>query len=660
MTPHSKTQVKAAESNISTKIWLQNAVFDTRLGEPELDTLMIDSYPKGMDGYYIVQKKGYITEEWKSMIGKMGGEIISYIPDNAFIVRMSEDIKEKIDAEEGVQWTGIFQPAYKISPNLKEKKESVTVNILLFEDESSGPVILYLKNFGEILGLVDSPYGDRVRAVIDPTFLGDIAMMKGVHWIEEYSQPLLSNADSCSVLQNNYQPAGERHIHAAGLSGDGQIVCVADSGIRDTHEVFADSGKIIYNYVAPNSGGVLGDNNTDHGTHTSASVLGDKTPYDSYNHYDGHGYQARLIFQDIGKPDDPETPTDETTHVYPSNDLYGDHLLPSYENGSRIHSNSWGGAPGYTFESAEIDRFIWDYSDMTIVFSAGNSGPENFMIDNQAESKNVICAGGDLNGADWQDVELQSSRGPASDWRIKPDILAPFTTMSADSEGDTLYRTMGGTSMSTPAISGEAAMVREYFAKGYYPTGSPLTANEFSPSAALVKAIFINSAVEITGGGSHVGNFPYPNYDQGWGVPNIDIPLWFSGETGERELAIVEQTTGLMTSDYVEYFFSVDDDSLDFEVTLVWSDYPGDPGAAKMLVNDLDLLITAPDGTTQYRGNNYAVSIPTESVDTGVASDIDDLNNIECVYIKSSNVDTGEYKVRILESIRLGLTQRML
>ena len=73
----------------STMIRLKNANFDTANGNPAMpSTLAISSYPDHIMGTYIVQKDGPITEEWKAEITKAGGEILSYIPDNAFLVRM--------------------------------------------------------------------------------------------------------------------------------------------------------------------------------------------------------------------------------------------------------------------------------------------------------------------------------------------------------------------------------------------------------------------------------------------------------------------------------------------------------------------------------------------------------------------------------------------
>ena len=66
-----------------------------------------------------------------------------------------------------------------------------------------------------------------------------------------------------------------------------------------------------------------------------------------------------------------------------------------------------------------------------------------------------------------------------------------------------------------------------------------------------------------------------------------------------------------------------------FKVTLVWTDYPGATLAAKELVNDLDLVVTAPDGATTYRGNVFSNGWST----TGGSADR--TNNVESVYLQA-------------------------
>jgi subtilisin family serine protease len=53
---------------------------------------------------------------------------------------------------------------------------------------------------------------------------------------------------------------------------------------------------------------------------------------------------------------------------------------------------------------------------------------------------------------------------------------------------------MAGTSMATPLTAGSVALVRQYFMQGYSPAGVRNPSYGFTPSAALVKSILINSA----------------------------------------------------------------------------------------------------------------------------------------------------------------------
>ena len=64
-----------------------------------------------------------------------------------------------------------------------------------------------------------------------------------------------------------------------------------------------------------------------------------------------------------------------------------------------------------------------------------------------------------------------------------------------------------GTSMSAPIVAGAALLVREYFVRGFFPTGAATRANSLEPSAALVKAMIVNSAQKLD-------NYEWPGFEQ--------------------------------------------------------------------------------------------------------------------------------------------------
>src|SRR5262249_59086351 len=77
----------------------------------------------------------------------------------------------------------------------------------------------------------------------------------------------------------------------------------------------------------------------------------------------------------------------------------------------------------------------------------------------------------------------------------KPTVMAPgdIVTSSIGSTRYT-YAAYSGTSMATPAVAGAMALVRQYLTQGWYPTGAPVAANAFTPSAALLRAMAVAAA----------------------------------------------------------------------------------------------------------------------------------------------------------------------
>jgi len=256
-----------------------------------------------------------------------------------------------------------------------------------------------------------------------------------------------------------------------------------------------------------------------------------------------------------------------------------------------------------------------------------------------------------------------SSRGPTYDGRLKPDVCAPGQfVMSVKSDGvahptgshcstDDIVA-MQGTSMATPITAGAAALVRQYYIDGYYPTGHANSSNGFIPSSALIKATLIASAVPVggtvqtlgTGSQSHTDTvIPPPSVYQGYGRIQLDEVLAFGEETDKAALYVVNNRT-IATGDVHSYCFQVfpdhdqsspdaPDHSPSIRATLVWNDPPASPASAIALINNLDLFAAIWNTSEVFIGNSHHYGDSTQAP-------WDVLNNVEQVSIDDTLLGT--------------------
>jgi hypothetical protein len=242
----------------------------------------------------------------------------------------------------------------------------------------------------------------------------------------------------------------------------------------------------------------------------------------------------------------------------------------------------------------EADQFAWAHPEYYIAFSNGNAGPTNASTSSPASAKNVAGIGGTGNGTQSNTMYSFSSRGPTADGRRKPTFVAPAANVTSSvGAGNNNYGSLSGTSMASPASTGGVLLMRQYLTEGWYPTGVAVPANAFEPSAALLRAMAINSASR------GVTNTFIPDNVAGWGRINADSVLYFAGDA--RRLLLLDDTHGLMTGETVEYEVNVTNAAQPFEIVLTWTDHPGNPAAARQLVNDLDLEVT--NGVLTYKGS---------------------------------------------------------
>lgn len=330
---------------------------------------------------------------------------------------------------------------------------------------------------------------------------------------------------------------------------------------------------------------------------------------------------------------------------------------------------------GYDFLSELLDEATWDTRSLLPVQAVGNDGANSgggSVGSVDSTGKNVLSVGGNMDDVP-NNLYANSSRGPTTDGRYKPDVISPamnpLGTPHADPELDQtllLLQSDGvidsgnsgrmygaqGTSLSCASVTGLAGVVAQYFREGFYPTGAGVPADAIAPTADLLKAVLINSARRMTGSG--VLDDARPGKDQGWGRVELNAPLYFSADpsTGDdpRRLVVYrgEFAQGAHTCPADSEIFTVQvfNEEEPLRITLAWTDYPGNHSspAATQLVNDLDLIVTAPGGTV-YRGNGFDETGSGLSLPGG---DADRANPVENVWLaEGPGLPTGLWTIEV-------------
>ncbi len=647
--------------------------FNVKDGVPDIpDELKIGNDHADEINFYIVQFIGPIETEWLDEIRELGGGLQEFRHRFNYIIEMDSSTRYSVEELDFVRWVGMYQPAYKLDVNLMERSGPLNVDVYLFNSGNTMETVeTIMKSGGVVRKTVGAQHIQYMHVEIDGDNLVELANSRQVKAIipAEYQDEFVNYHATWVAQTNEYE---NRKVTDMGVTGEGELITVVDSelnggsaSVPTPHEAFADPDsdheylrkpvgdehrKVQAHYVPGDANGDL-DNGVHHGSHVAGTVLGNSPPYDSYSNHDGNAMDARLIFQDIAEGTSPEPPSD----------MYHDSWADAHNRGSRTYTHSWGGGQGYVNMAIEGDAFTWDHIYSNILFAMGNNGPDEYTLFRQSEGKNIISVGAVDEYTQPEDIPSWSSRGYATDGRIKPTILHVGRGIySASSVYGDEYRRLSGTSMATPGIAGQVAQVRQYYRDGWYPSGNVDPFDGFNPTNALVRATLINGAVEISGEGAYQNDNRFPNGDQGYGRSKLDRVMHFEGD--ERKLIAYDSWSeglNLSTGQSWKMDFHVDDPSQELEITLGWTDWPGNEGSDEddpAIVNDLDIEVTAPDGT-RYVGNaftgynpGYSEPNPTSNPWSGLRSgEFDGLNVEENVLLlpDQNGVDSGTYNVRV-------------
>lgn len=248
-----------------------------------------------------------------------------------------------------------------------------------------------------------------------------------------------------------------------------------------------------------------------------------------------------------------------------------------------------------------------------------------------------------------------SSRGPTFDGRIKPDVMAPGESVKTPAATNTVcpatltdadraaaVTVSSGTSIAAGVAAGAVAQVRQYFVDGYYPLGFENSGPSIEPESALVKAVLVAGATELSAisgsfkglGAATWGSTSRYDAAQGFGrielanslllnSTNFNSPFIWTVESGSL-------STGGVWSKCLQFAVGA---TMPINIAIAWTDPAASPSAGVALVNNLDLSVSYQDNADPQideRARGASVIYPN-----GLGQP-DSFNNVERISVDPS------------------------
>ena len=291
------------------------------------------------------------------------------------------------------------------------------------------------------------PGGDRFKILpassttVPGSKLDELAHLKGVKGIyEDQKLKVLASPGNYSSPSRGIDDPRKGH----NLKGDGVTVALLDTGADPQHESIKGKKIIAFKDFVNNQTSPYDDNG--HGTHCADLIAGD-------GDQGGVAPDAKLVVVKVMDRDGACYISDAVRALdwcLENKDRYGIKVI-SFSVGGE------GPADGTSLLDLACNNMV-DKGFVTCV-AAGNSGPAPRSIVIPGDAEKVITVGAIDNRGTIFD---QSSRGPAPNGDIKPDIVSlGVDVVSALSGTKDQYSPMSGTSMAVPQVSGAAALLLE-------------------------------------------------------------------------------------------------------------------------------------------------------------------------------------------------------
>ncbi len=586
----------------------------TVITEPNLESALklVPSQQEYVSGKYYryIQFNEIPSTETKMQMAAAGIKPMLYLPQNTFMVSIKQGTDLSILKNLDVRGLYTILPGYKMLLELHDAIKNnafpgfamnangtVGITFTYYEDISHAAVMSALEHLN-IEVTYQNFFSQRITAWVPKNDLIDFLSLPFVCAAElKDDKPVPDNNVGRTLHRDNAiatDYAGGRKYNGANVN-----VMLQDDGIIGPHIDY--TGRLIQQYISFNNG--------DHGDHCAGIIMagGNKDPLTR-----GMGWGANI-------------------YVYEASPNYqGFDSIPIHytSNGIVISSTSYsdGCNTGYTSFAQQLDQQIYTMPNLIHVFSAGNMGTSDCgygagagwgnVTGGHKHSKNSIAVG----NLDYIDgLNSSSSRGPVHDGRMKPEICAQGTNVYSTSDPNN-YVFKTGTSMSCPAISGT-------FSELYH--AYKMLNGNVNPPSALIKAIIMNTADDLGNAG--------PDFRHGYGRVN--------GLNAVKTIESVQYLNGSVSQGNTNnHSVVVPANVLRMKVLVCWHDYQAAVNASVALVNNLNMVVTAPN-TTTYNPWILDYTPNAAALNSVAVRGIDIRNNHEQMTL--DNPAAGTYNVAI-------------
>jgi PKD repeat protein len=589
----------------SNRIMLQSGAVEPEANLESFIASPLPSAQEQVDGFYFrfIQFNSVPSQEQKQKISSYGIMLADYIPYKTFMAAIPVSLDKQKLRELNIRAIVAQHPIQKISASLlagvpqhaQMAKGKADLRIQYQKSISAARAFSLASAIGAVENVQEQ--GRIVFIRVDEKEIQNIASLPWVFFIEPIAPPSVPDDTRGRSLHRSDAINRLDFLPGRHYDGSGTAAALADDGVVGPHIDF--QGRIT-NHSTNAPGGTHGDM-----TGGILAGAGNLNPTMT-----GMATGTQLHVFDIGG--------------YPQivNAVTNNATL-----GTVVSSTSYSqGCNEYTVDTQFGDQTTRDNPHLLFVFSAGNNAAADCnygagagwgnITGGYKQGKNVIAVA-NLDALEVRDNT--SSRGPASDGRIKPDISANGRDQNSTNTNNT-YQVGGGTSAACPGIAGISCQLIQAYKEINNASDAP---------TALIKACLLNSAEDI-------GN-PGPDFTYGYGRVNalralqtIEDGRYFAG-------SVSQGATNTHT-------INVPANVTELRVMVYWHDEGGSPGASVSLVNDIDVTVTDPSSVNWYPW----VLDPTPTVAALTSNAVrgpDHLNNMEQITIE--NPASGTYTVNV-------------